>query len=236
MSTSRIRRAPLGAASAIALAAALLGACAQSVPEARPFEASRAASLELRRMTVQFATDRAEVDAAQARALQAFAAALPAGEPASILVIGHADDRASHAYNLDLAGRRAAAVAGLLRPATGPATPIDVRVMGEAAPRAAGHSAAARAVNRRVEVEAVFTTLAGRDCRYWPATGLSADVAGLPDLGCANTSNLAAMVADPRDLLEGRPLGPADGAREIGAVQRYRTDKVRPLPERSLAR
>jgi type IV pilus biogenesis protein CpaD/CtpE len=37
------------------------------------------------------------------------------------------------------------------------------------------------------------------------------------------------MVADPADLAEGRPLGPADGVREAEAVVRYRTDKVRPL-------
>ena len=49
------------------------------------------------------------------------------------------------------------------------------------------------------------------------------------NLGCANQSNLARMVADPRDLVRGRRLGPADGVREAEAVVRYRTDNVKEL-------
>ena len=37
------------------------------------------------------------------------------------------------------------------------------------------------------------------------------------------------MIADPRDLQGGRTLGAAKGYREVGAVQRYRTDKVKEL-------
>ena len=40
--------------------------------------------------------------------------------------------------------------------------------------------------------------------------------------GCANTAVLGHMVADPRDLVKGRPLGPADGEMAAKAVENYR--------------
>ncbi|NUB14103.1 pilus assembly protein CpaD [Azospirillum brasilense] len=48
-------------------------------------------------------------------------------------------------------------------------------------------------------------------------------------LGCSNRRNLALMLADPRDLVQGRETVPADGQRMAGAVQRYRADKVKPF-------
>ena len=53
------------------------------------------------------------------------------------------------------------------------------------------------------------------------------------DFGCATDANLAAMVADPRDLIEGRKLSPASGDPAIAGLQRYRTGKVTPLPDAS---
>jgi pilus assembly protein CpaD len=49
------------------------------------------------------------------------------------------------------------------------------------------------------------------------------------DFGCATLSNLALMVANPRDLLVGRTLGPADADHATGAIERYRSDRVKPL-------
>jgi pilus assembly protein CpaD len=43
------------------------------------------------------------------------------------------------------------------------------------------------------------------------------------DYGCASAVDLAAMVADPRDLVEGRPLAPVVGDVAIFAINRYRT-------------
>jgi type IV pilus biogenesis protein CpaD/CtpE len=51
----------------------------------------------------------------------------------------------------------------------------------------------------------------------------------MPMLGCANRANLAAMVANPGDLEQGRLLGPASGAHEAQAVDAYKTGKVKPL-------
>jgi pilus assembly protein CpaD len=47
-------------------------------------------------------------------------------------------------------------------------------------------------------------------------------------LGCANAVNLGLMVANPSDLAQGRPIGPADAEMSAAAVQRYRTDKTYP--------
>ncbi|CAO3433133.1 CpaD family pilus assembly lipoprotein [Azospirillum endophyticum] len=49
------------------------------------------------------------------------------------------------------------------------------------------------------------------------------------NFGCANANNLASMLADPGDLVAPRRMGPAVGAAQEGAVDRYRTDKVTPL-------
>lgn len=40
--------------------------------------------------------------------------------------------------------------------------------------------------------------------------------------GCAVTSNIAAMVANPRDLIEPRPEDPSDGARRAVVLGKYR--------------
>ncbi len=50
------------------------------------------------------------------------------------------------------------------------------------------------------------------------------------NFGCSDAVNLGLMVANPADLAEGRPLGPADGKPAAAAVARYLDDKVNPLP------
>lgn len=49
------------------------------------------------------------------------------------------------------------------------------------------------------------------------------------DFGCATAANLAAMVADPRDLIAGSDLGPESGDPAVAPLQRYRAGKVAPL-------
>jgi pilus assembly protein CpaD len=45
------------------------------------------------------------------------------------------------------------------------------------------------------------------------------------NFGCANTTNLGLMVADPRDLVVGRTLGPEEGDPAIAGIERYRAGK-----------
>lgn len=54
---------------------------------------------------------------------------------------------------------------------------------------------------------------------------------GTRKIGCSNEYNFGLMVADPRDLTGGRDLGDARGYHEVGAVQRYRTDKIKELKD-----
>jgi pilus assembly protein CpaD len=43
-----------------------------------------------------------------------------------------------------------------------------------------------------------------------------------PNFGCATQHNLAAMVADPRDLVSPKPLGPDDARRRLTVLEKYR--------------
>lgn len=45
------------------------------------------------------------------------------------------------------------------------------------------------------------------------------------NFGCATTTNLGLMVADPRDLVVGRTLGPEEGDPAIAGIARYRAGK-----------
>lgn len=53
------------------------------------------------------------------------------------------------------------------------------------------------------------------------------------NFGCAEITNLGMMVANPRDLIKGRPLGDSDGTVIAAGVERYRKDKVKELLETS---
>lgn len=48
----------------------------------------------------------------------------------------------------------------------------------------------------------------------------------MPNLGCATQHNLAAMVSDPRDLVDPRPMGPSDAMRRATVMQNYQAGKV----------
>ncbi|MCG8696327.1 MAG: CpaD family pilus assembly protein [Minwuiales bacterium] len=46
-------------------------------------------------------------------------------------------------------------------------------------------------------------------------------------LGCTTAANLANMVADPRDLVQGREFGPGESTVLANGVARYKVDKVK---------
>jgi len=64
-------------------------------------------------------------------------------------------------------------------------------------------------------------------CPDWGEVG-HYDPLNLPmkNLGCASATNLYLMVADPRDLVSGRMLGPADGEEAVRSVDNYRAGKL----------
>jgi len=83
-----------------------------------------------------------------------------------------------------------------------------------------------------VAVERYDVTLP--DCPDWRA--LPALTNGVwSNYGCTTAVNLGRMVADPRDLVTGRDLGPMDGTVAASAVERYRKGEVKELEEEATA-
>ena len=52
----------------------------------------------------------------------------------------------------------------------------------------------------------------------------------------ANEANLRAMVVSPADLARGVSAPGGDGQQAAAALDRYRNDKVRPLPDSAVAK
>jgi pilus assembly protein CpaD len=74
----------------------------------------------------------------------------------------------------------------------------------------------------RVEIGYVAYVAHTDPCGDW-SKDLSESSSNLPgpDFGCATQHNLAAMVADPRDLLGPRTMGPADATRRDTVTGKY---------------
>ena len=51
----------------------------------------------------------------------------------------------------------------------------------------------------------------------------------MPQFGCASTQNLASMIENPDDLVQGRTLGPARAVTSVGAIRRYDNNQTRGL-------
>jgi pilus assembly protein CpaD len=179
---------------------------------------------------VFFDTDSAELSAAERQRLLAFMRQAGPGSHAQVRLAGHADERHTEAYNLDLSARRAAGVARFLRGNGYAAVPIEQVAFGESFPAAPGGGPEAWRRNRRVELATERYQVVVPSCPDWSRpSNPDFDNRPLPNLGCATATNLGLMVAEPRDLVRGRELGPADGVREAEAVVRYREDKVKDL-------
>ena len=116
----------------------------------------------------------------------------------------------------------------------GPTSTVEVTTtaFGEAVPAVPSSGPAAWRLNRRVEVvlERYLVTLPA--CPDWSReSGTDFDNLPLSNFGCATQANLGLMVAEPKDLVRGRPLGPADGVQQAEGIVRYRTGKVVELEE-----
>jgi pilus assembly protein CpaD len=65
------------------------------------------------------------------------------------------------------------------------------------------------------------------NCPNWSkAPGNDFDNTLHSDFGCADAANLAAMIADPRDLVTGRTMGAQTGDAALAPIHRYRTGKI----------
>lgn len=70
----------------------------------------------------------------------------------------------------------------------------------------------------------------GPDCPSWSKDNANPfDNQPLPQHGCAHARNLADMIENPDDLVEGRTLGKGRGVTHVGAVRRYDNNQTRGL-------
>ncbi len=119
-----------------------------------------------------------------------------------------------------VSGRTADAVAGRVRTALYeagvPEAAINVATYPQGAP-----------VRSDLIISFTRYTATASACGIW--VGLAnADSRNIrsPNFGCATQNNLAAMVADPRDLVEPAGMTPPDSASRIRAVRAYREGSV----------
>lgn len=184
------------------------------------------------RHSVYFATDSSALTAGERDRLLTFLRTVQPGARDSIRLAGHADERATELYNLELASRRVDQVQGFLDEAGYGDLSVTRAAFGEALPVVPGSGPAAWQLNRRVEVvlERYLVTLPA--CPDWSReTGTDFDNHTLSNFGCATQTNLGLMIAEPKDLVRGRPLGPADGIQQAEGIVRYREGSVVELEE-----
>ncbi len=226
----------LGVVSALAIG---LGACASSIGphhQAGWIEAGSPKELEVERArhrhAVYFETDRASIDGFERDRLLAFLDSVDLRPEDTVRLEGHADERASDLYNLDLAARRVESVESFLGEHGVDITHIQRSAYGELNPERTGGTAEDWRANRRVELVVERHVVVLPPCPDWSRQS-GTDFANLPhsNHGCAVRTNLGLMVAEPRDLERGRALAPADGVHAAEAVARHRAGKVNELKQ-----
>ena len=109
--------------------------------------------------SVKFDFDKAEIKPQYREILSRIAGVLMGVRGYSVYVNGYTDDVGSQAYNLQLSERRAKAVRDYLLKAGLDPTIITTKGFGKSDPRVQGDSAKARAMNRRVEIGLVDSTI-----------------------------------------------------------------------------
>jgi outer membrane protein OmpA-like peptidoglycan-associated protein len=121
-------------------------------PPAPPREAPPLSADDLRPVIVHFATDRATVDDAAARALDRLAARLAEDPRGSVEIVGHADRRGTERHNEDLSMRRMEGVRDYLAAHGVAVARLHGRAAGAREPAVSGAGPAALAADRRAEI------------------------------------------------------------------------------------
>jgi pilus biogenesis lipoprotein CpaD len=94
------------------------------------------------------------------------------------------------------------------------------------------HQTGEDGVPGRVKVHVERYVVTPPNCPDWSKPmGEDSENTPMPGFGCANTANLGMMVVNPRDLLRGSTPGPSDGEAVSAAIRRYRTGKIKELPD-----
>jgi pilus assembly protein CpaD len=209
--------------------------CAPQVAYWSPVEAPKESRVELVREShdVMFPAGNATLTAEERAELDAFLRSLGPLEGTDLRIVGvvggPGTDRTA---DVALLSRRAAAIREALAARGVTADEIDVRYLAGSAPVGAEvpTKSAALPGSRRVEVVAERHVVIPPACPDW-SKPIGGDFANTPssNFGCATATNLGLMVANPRDLVRGRALSPADGEHQALGVERYRQDRVKDL-------
>lgn len=196
----------------------------------------RIAEIELGH-TAYFDTDDALLRPEETEALRRFAQLVDERLSIERIVIGHADIRAGDAHNDALSLRRATNVARVLQDEGLPAERISIHALGRRLPVSAEDEVVSWRLSRRVEVLAQGLIVVEPNCPDWSRPSMASHAMLLSsNFGCATALNLVRTLAEPRDLLGGASLAAANGRREAAAINRYRSDVIRPLLVESLGR
>jgi pilus biogenesis lipoprotein CpaD len=112
---------------------------------------------------------------------------------------------------------------------------IQASAFGERFPASSGENEDAWSRNRRVEVVLERYIVTPPACPDWSRRS-GVDYANQPhtNFGCANETNLGLMIANPRDLVNGRKAGPADGIQQAEGIVRYRQGQLTELQEEGI--
>ncbi|MEM7041529.1 MAG: CpaD family pilus assembly lipoprotein [Pseudomonadota bacterium] len=234
------RRSRIFRLGGLAVTAIVLAACSPGSAEMNPalgwMEAGSPKQLEVDRAqyrhSVYFPTDQDDMGGGEQDRLIAFLRAVEPNDSDTIRIEGHADERASDLYNLDLAARRMETVEHFLNENGVERLSLQASSFGERAPIDDGHGERAWRKNRRVDIVLERYLVTPPACPDWSRrTGI--DYANKPhsNFGCATETNLGLMIADPRDLVSGRRLGPADGTHQAEGIVRYREGEQPELQE-----
>ena len=193
----------------LALLGATLTAC-DSPGEWSPAEAPRQTRVDFQRLThtAGFAANATQLAQGEQQSLGAFLQAAQVTTDDPVYLEGASEDRLSAARISTLARdltRQGFSVAAL--PASANAVPRNALL---------------------VVVERYVVT--PPDCPNWTKSQSGDhENAQASNFGCADATNLGLMVADPRDLVIARQLGPAGAAQAGLAIQRYRAGQTSPL-------
>lgn len=191
------------------LATALAG-CAEQTPEIAPVDAGKQITVERVRVQLSpaFAPGSAELPVAETRRLESFL------DQARV----RPNDRAyvASAAGDPLAAARIAKLGALLMRRGIGLAPVA------APPAGVQPNHLVLMVDRYVATPPACPDWSGS-----PAT--PHDNTPSSNFGCATMTNLSLMVDNPRDLMVGRELGPAEADPAADAVKRYRTGQVKPL-------
>ncbi len=184
------------------------------------------------RHTIYFDTDRDHIRPDQRDRLLAFIQAVKPTSQDRIKLEGHADERANDIYNLELASRRNNAVARILVEYGLRQRQVQTNAFGELVPASPGSHEQAWSQNRRVEIVLERYVVTPPPCPDWSRRS-GHDYSNQPhsNFGCATETNLGLMIANPRDLVKGRKLGPADGIHQSEGIGRYREGQLTELQE-----